>query len=711
MKRWKRGIALLCGIMMVLSCTGCKEEVQVPELLAPMESKNAVYIVKESDMKEVSALEGSVVPVCMDMMFEYSTTVENVQVQLGDKVKAGDVLFDQNPDAEERKLEISIELETLEKSYELTLQQFNDRIKQMEKQAKAMRNAGDRYGASLMDIQVKEQKLRFEHDNASTVEAIAERKEELALVEEQLTMIQVKAPCDGTIVYISVEDDGDAIEEEEVFLTIAKDAELRLRCPYIEEETYAKLTDAVAQIGATKYEVNYIAYTEEELYEMEESGGPTHSYFTVENLAEEVSAGDYALFTFTSEKEEAVISVPKDSVHKSGKEYYVTVIEGTTMTERAVKVGKSSLNEIEIVEGLNVGEKVFIAKDLARYGVTYETVKATLANYSKDMKAIGAERYATEREPFVNPVPGTITEIFIPTFSEVYVEEGQQLYIVEPSIDKADWEQTKFDLKNFKESYAEEKERRVEEIEEYEKSIKKIKNKLEKELAQLNLNKMKENYEEYIEESEEQIAYLTERVDNYEKWSEGAVTICAEKTGVISSFASYTVGDKLQENEQMCEFYDPDSYIIRFADDENLLRYGMEVIFSSKVSGETIELSGRVVSASDVHPKGKDEAIVLLDEMRYLEANNVGTIIYPEYNLSDVLIVDAHAVYTDATSEEEEMSLPNQKPEEETGGTPYVWVYDSEGCAVKRYLSTVATVSGGYWVCDGITAQDVILIH
>ncbi len=718
MRLYKRCIALLCCMLLLFTSVGCDKEVPAPELLQPIESLDALYTVAKSDMESVNVVSGFVTPQCVHMSFDYSTTVEDVQVREGDHVTTGDLLFIQNPEAERSARELALQIEIKEATYELALERFEDQVSQMKKSMSAMRKAGDYYGANLMQLQIDEKQLYFDREHAAEKEAIAEDKEELAILQEQVATTQVLAPCDGTIVYIDVSRDDDEIDEGRTFLSIAKDGTRQLACSYIDSETYASFASVQAQIGGTYYDVNYISYTEEEIANMD--GDPAYSYFTVEGLPDTVACGDFVAFYVTSRLEEPVIAVPKESVTKDGAAYYVTIMQGDARVRKEVTIGQSGLNMTEITSGLSEGEIVYVAKDLARYGVTYETVSLKEMDLSASVKVTGANRVSMAWEPFYNPVPGEITEIFISNFSQVSVKEGQQLYTIQPSIDKADWEQTKIDLANFQEEYAEEVERRAEEIEDFEKSIKKIKNELEKELAKIELERKQESYDEYIEDGKARIAELTERVSNYEIWSQGPVTVCAEKDGVISSFSAYVVGDKLKENQYMCDLYDPEAFCLKIEEEEGEdcgLRYGTEVVFSSKMAGQSFEFSGKVVSAPNVLPgdaRTDNEIVILLDENRYMEGNNAGTIIYQEYNLEGIMVLDNTVVYHETTGEEESEGS-NIKPIVSTqtyipAGKPYVWVYDSNGCAVKRYI-TIARYSDTYWICDGIDADDVIIVH
>lgn len=720
MRMFRRILALLFVACMLVSSIGCDKEVAAPELLKPIESLNALHTVTKMDMESVQIVSGSVVPEVYHMVYDYETTVEKLHVSEGDVVVAGDVLYEQNLEAERQARELEIQIEIKETQHTLDVDNFDDTIAQLKKTMYMFSNMKDYYNSNLMKYQIEELQLNFDRSNAAKLEEIEADKERLEELKEQAAASKVVAPCDGTISYIGITDESNIVAEGMTVLSIVKDGGFSLVSPYIEEEDYAKYSSVKAQIGADFYEVTYVPYTMEELADMNAVGGAMHSYYTVEGLKDTVNAGDYVAFYMATALEEPVLAVPLEAVSKVGKSHYVTVIDGAMQVQREVTIGTSNLNYREIKSGLTEGEVVLAGKDLATYGVEYKTTTIQPGTLSSQVKISGAERYAMSKEPFYNPVPGEITEVFVAAFSEVYVTEGQEIYTVQPSIDKADWEQTKIDLANFEKEYEKEVERQEESIEEYKKNIKKIKNKLEKALAEIELERMEESYDTYIEDGKERIAELTERVDNYEIWAEGPVTVCAESDGVISSFASFSKGTELTEDQYMFDFYDPTSFCIRLDKENTGLRYGMEITFTSTVAGENIAFPGRVVSSKDVYPAdatNRNEVIILLDEDHYMDGNNVGVVSYYDYNLENVSLLDPTIVYHDtgATEEEEEEEDPIKplvpQPGHVPEGKPYVWIYDANGCAIKRYITVARYDAAGYWVGNELSSDDVIIIH
>ena len=67
----KKRIAILLTLtVLMLSFTGCGEKENVPELLYPVETANAVCVVKKAPLTVVQSTGGYVVPECVDLKFD-----------------------------------------------------------------------------------------------------------------------------------------------------------------------------------------------------------------------------------------------------------------------------------------------------------------------------------------------------------------------------------------------------------------------------------------------------------------------------------------------------------------------------------------------------------------------------------------------------------------------------------------------------------------
>ena len=130
-----------------------------------------------------------------------------------------------------------------------------------------------------------------------------------------------------------------AIAKNKTFLTIAKDNTRLLACGYISASDYASFSSVKAKIGDAVYDVTYLPYTEEEVYNLERTGNKYDSYFKAD-LPDSVEVGDYVQFVFERTTANPVISVPNSAVIKYGTQYSVMLVRDGYMESREVTTRK-----------------------------------------------------------------------------------------------------------------------------------------------------------------------------------------------------------------------------------------------------------------------------------------------------------------------------------------------------------------------------------
>jgi len=737
----KRRIAiLLTAVMLMISLAGCKEKTTAPELLKPIETANAVCVVKKAPLTVVKSTGGYVVPECVDMSFDYETSAYRVAVDLGEHVTQGQLLMELNPGLEDeiKRLEIDIVREQTE--YDYDLEQFNKQLRNMRNYANSL---GNSYSGRMMRLQIQEMQLSFERSHTELEKKLADARENLQKKQQEAADAKVYAPCDGTVVYQSVYEDGDVIYEDKTFLSIAKDDSRLLACGFISASDYALYTSAQAKIGDDIYDVKYIPYTEDEVYRLDRTGNRYDSYFTAE-LKDDVATGDYVQFLFTMTTEEPVLSVPTSALTKNGTQYSVMLVREGYMESREVTIGEAGLNDTEILTGLAEGDTVFVAKNLTRYGVEYETATPSKETFVEHIGCTGARKVARISEPYENKVPGAITEIHLNGISNITVKKGDPIFTVKASVSRSDQEQAKVDLRQYTDSYEEARGVLEDKLEELEKRMKRIsKSSLEYALAELDRNDCLAEIEELDKTAGEEIEKLTERIENFEAWNEQTVTIVAEKDCVVSSISKYKVGTELREGEILFDMYDLKSFSICLDKpaEDNRLRYGQKITLSSAVDGGEVEFPAHIISAANVRPEDVTDKniiyIALDDEDKYSEIGTTGIVYYDEYNIADTLVVDEALVYhdpkpassnetteprqtdggnwgqseQDSSYEEVESFTLDSEEHALSKGRAYVWVYDESNCAVKRYVRIMRVDHGKCWIIDGVSDNETIIVH
>lgn len=718
MKGYKKIIRMGLCFVLAFSLLACgKREAEVPELLDPMENRDAVHTVTREDLTSVTYKEGWVTPEYETFSLAYTTTVSELKIKVGDKVSEGQELLRLNADLDERIKTLQSELKTQERAYELLQKQQDEQLDALKQQKKMFQNMGDNYNAKLTDIAIRQSEYEFSFRNADTLRQIEEMKETLALCEEEAERAVVTAPCSGTVAYLFAEE-GVQLDAGVTYLVLANDDALHLSCDYISEKNIASYQSVQAQIGGDIYDVEYLPYTEEELYALEEDGGPEESRFWSDLLPDSLQAGDYVAFLFSKGKEN-VLTVPNAAVFREENQYYVNIYKDGTLERRKVEVGESSLNRTEITAGLEEQEQVFVAKNLESFSAKPETVQAERGDFVREYKMTGAERHAEWLGILENKIPGTIKELLIQNVSEVCVEEGQALYVITADISDVDVAQAQLDLKNAQKEYEKRAAQYEEQIKNQKALIKDIADKTEKELAQSDLENMEQEYEQYVKGGTENLEALAERAENFAEWQGKDVTVYAEQDCVVETFSSLRVGTKLAENEFICNLLNDNTFTIHVDDPDGQLRYGQRLIYQSTKNGESIASEATVLFAENVAgDKWGGEAVIALDDPEmYLQANNTGTLVFQRCEVSNVLLLSTKALraasVTVAREEDKDDNNvwgQNRGEEAETViSYYYIWVYDENGVAVLREVEVGETYYENAWIIDGLTEDDVVI--
>jgi hypothetical protein len=80
----------------------------------------------------------------------------------------------------------------------------------------------------------------------------------------------------------------------------------------------------------------------------------------VPNLPGWVRSGDLAQVSLVLERSEDAVILPKDALHEYLGRNYVYILEEETRKERTVETGIETPTQVEIVKGLEAGQKVIL---------------------------------------------------------------------------------------------------------------------------------------------------------------------------------------------------------------------------------------------------------------------------------------------------------------------------------------------------------------
>lgn len=249
--------------------------------------------------------------------------LKQVYVATGDTVKKGDLLAEK----------ITDNLESQIRQQEILLQKA-----QMD------------YELAVAADQSKYQIKRAELD-------VAMEQLKLDDLQRELAESRLIATTNGTVNFTTLAKQGDYIEAYKTIVTVVDDSNIQL------EHTGNKINEF-------KLGMNVIVKLDEKTYSGRVVMTPANMPKNTEQevvpsiriklnaIPKTVKIGDSAEITAIQVRKENVIVIPKNLIHSFGNRKYVHLLENGVKKERDIETGIESQTEVEIVKGLNVGDKL-----------------------------------------------------------------------------------------------------------------------------------------------------------------------------------------------------------------------------------------------------------------------------------------------------------------------------------------------------------------
>ncbi|WP_169833032.1 efflux RND transporter periplasmic adaptor subunit [Geosporobacter ferrireducens] len=331
------------------------------------------------------------------VMPKVSGTVKKVYVNLGDTVKAGDVLFEiddtnlrlQVEQAEAAlsaaqasyaiNADVSLENQIIQQqasvdSYEI---QYRDLLKDLEN-TKVLYEHGAVSKQTLDNLQSSTDKMKLQLDTArenlrliqeKTVQAtkksgqasIAQAQVSLESAQTQLAYTKVKAEIGGVISANNVTV-GATVSTQSPAMTIVNTDKLKfsfnIADDYINKVSIgSKVYITISAASETPYEgtVTYISPAADSttmLY-------PVEIY--IDNRDNNIKSGMFASLKLVVDKRENTVSVPLNAVIERGNEKFVYIVDESNIAhKKIVETGIKNDVNIEIVTGVKNGERVVV---------------------------------------------------------------------------------------------------------------------------------------------------------------------------------------------------------------------------------------------------------------------------------------------------------------------------------------------------------------
>lgn len=335
--KWRRTLAPLVAAVLIIS-TGCsllprEEPSLAPPLVQPVKQNYTTVEVKrgtiQRDVKGIALLEAT--DIAYHQFKEGGGRVKEVFVKAGDTVRKGDVL-------------VQLELEGLDLD-------FKFRQLELEKAKLALEQAKGPDNEQLLRIRL------MELDIAET---------QLELVRKKLNSKQIVAEADGQVIFVADVKPPDYIEPYRVLVSVADPHKLRLSYERsstgsmndVEVGMTAEATWKGNKFNATVTQTpNSAPLTDDQM--LREKYART-LYLELQEVPAEAKLGEMVDIRIVTRESKDTLIIPKNALRSFQQRNYVQVLDGERLSELDVEVGIEAALEVEILAGVEEGQRIVL---------------------------------------------------------------------------------------------------------------------------------------------------------------------------------------------------------------------------------------------------------------------------------------------------------------------------------------------------------------
>ena len=318
----KKSIILLLVAVFLLSLTGCthKQVSEAPELLEPAGYTMDTAVVERGRVAFKRYFTGEIVPDVQEAAFTTGGKLERLTVTYGDVVKEGDVLAILDlSEVEEQVEDLTWQMEYQAKTNALTLDQLQLEVDSSQSALNELYANGVPWsGRRMQSLDLEEKELKLQQTKEDQALDMERSEAQLKTLKKSLESRELKAPCSGRIVYVDpAAKEGKTIADYETVFCITDDSLL-----------YA-ITDSISDSLRT-------------------------------SCAPAPGVSSTAWICIETGIREDVLRIPANALYLDESSSYVYVVEEGRRTRRNIQVGVKTDIMIEVTEGLEEGETVYV---------------------------------------------------------------------------------------------------------------------------------------------------------------------------------------------------------------------------------------------------------------------------------------------------------------------------------------------------------------
>ena len=359
----KRISVFFLSILIGTLAAGCAGSgaAAAPELARPVGVMLDTEKVTRRNVETIDQYRASVRIETEELFFtEGGMRLETLNLYEGNdfRVSKGDVLAELNTEAIDKQIEEKNKyIESLVREYDHAnvIARYDVEIAEL----RASREPDN----EALRINAEKLRLRLSHAMELQEMEIKWQEELLADIVKRLDVTVLTAPFDGRIVFVDYVSPGDWIQPYRPLIYIADESPGGMFVEYTGTESLrvASTARVVGVIDGKEHRLSYEELSREEILSYVFDNRTPPSRFTFVDEPAGVSPGTFISLIITRNSAEGVLTIPVNSLFTAPElGNYVYVVENGQKILRMVKIGLKNPAYVEITEGLEEGEDVFV---------------------------------------------------------------------------------------------------------------------------------------------------------------------------------------------------------------------------------------------------------------------------------------------------------------------------------------------------------------
>jgi macrolide-specific efflux system membrane fusion protein len=330
---------LLCSFLVACAPKAIPQETTPTPMPTSIVPVKPVYKVSKGDIVRNYEFSARVVPVIQaSLYFKTSGRVNRLFIKKGDQVKAGDLIANLeggNSQIDERRAEINVEIAKL----------------------------------NLKQAELETPKWAWEYPIITSLKNYEIELAQLDLdeIKAKIDETEIRSPIDGKVLSVSFSE-GDVMEAYKVGIIVADVNQLEFSADLVDRDMQLLTEGQIAQISPSSSPGKTITGAIRRLpypYGKASQGNALDkedktTRIIPENKPQDInmSLGDLARVVVTLERKNGVLWLPPQAIRKYEGRNFVIVQQDGELVRTDVKIGISSNDRVEIVEGLTEGQIV-----------------------------------------------------------------------------------------------------------------------------------------------------------------------------------------------------------------------------------------------------------------------------------------------------------------------------------------------------------------